>query len=64
MGKPSHLLANTSESLSNSLREEMLLALSMMNYVLVTVKEPDVVEFCQRVGMKSERGAQVVWLSD
>lgn len=64
MGKPSHLLAKTSESLSHSLREEMLLALSMMNYVLVTVKEPDVVEFCQRVGMKSERGAQVVWLSD
>ena len=27
-----------------------------MNHVLATVKESDTVEFCQRVGMKSERG--------
>lgn len=33
-----------------------------MNHVLATVKEPDVTEFCQRAGMKSERRKKMIIL--
>lgn len=64
MGKPSHHLANTSGLSSKQSQRGDALGYVNDESRSSHSERTGCGRICQRVGMKSERGAQLVWFSD